>query len=180
MDLPEFRYHPDPVGTESMEASDAGCLVCGQKRGYIYVGPVYAVADLDDSICPWCISSGEASAKYDAEFTDAAAIGDYGNWDQVPGSVVVEVSRRTPGFTGWQQERWRTCCDDACAFLGRAGKKELEEIWPEALSSISAECGPEGEELDEYLDAMDKDLSPTAYIFKCLHCGRLLGYSDCD
>ena len=45
---------------------------------------------------------------------------------------------------------------------------------------LAAECGLEGEELDEYLDAMDKDLSPTAYIFKYLHCGRLLGYSDCD
>ncbi|MFZ2642415.1 MAG: CbrC family protein [Verrucomicrobiia bacterium] len=27
---------------------------------------------------------------------------------------------------------------------------------------------------------MNKDGSPTAYVFQCLHCGRHHGYSDCD
>jgi uncharacterized protein CbrC (UPF0167 family) len=42
----------------------------------------------------------------------------------VPDSVVREVVERTPGFFGWPQERWFTCCGDAAAFIGPAGKSE--------------------------------------------------------
>ena len=65
------------------------------------------------AICPWCIADGTAAARFGAAFTDAAGVGGYGDWDDVPPSVVDEVSQRTPGFTGWQQERWWTHCGDA-------------------------------------------------------------------
>ncbi len=39
--------------------------------------------------------------------------------------VIDEVSGRTPGFSGWQQERWLVHCGDACAFLGPAGRTEI-------------------------------------------------------
>jgi uncharacterized protein CbrC (UPF0167 family) len=32
---------------------------------------------------------------------------------------------------------------------------------------------------DEYFALLSRDGSPTAYVFKCRHCGRLGGYSDC-
>jgi len=178
MDLPHFTYHPDPLGTGSVVASDASCRVCGRARGYIYAGSPYAEEDLEDAICPWCIADGSAAARFDAEFVDAAGIGDDGSWAPVPAAVVEEVSRRTPGFIGWQQERWWTHCADAAEFLGRAGRHELEVRWPQAIEAIRHEIGYEGEEWDRYFAALDVEGSPTAYIFRCRHCGALGGYSD--
>ncbi|OIJ65019.1 hypothetical protein WN71_025805 [Streptomyces mangrovisoli] len=54
--------------------------------------------------------------------------------DDVPWSVVEEITRRTPGFAGWQQEAWLYHCGDGAAFLGPAGYSELE-AHPEALGS---------------------------------------------
>jgi hypothetical protein len=62
---------------------------------------VYAEAELDDQLCPWCIADGSAAAKFDAQFTDVL-------WavpDEVSAEVTEEVLRRTPGLSGWQQER---------------------------------------------------------------------------
>jgi len=39
MDLPTFRYHPDPLASGSIAASDAACACCNQHRGFIYTGP---------------------------------------------------------------------------------------------------------------------------------------------
>ena len=39
--------------------------------------------------------------------------------------------------------------------------------------------GPIYSEREEYLDVLDADGSPTAYLFRCLHCGKIGGYSDC-
>ncbi len=181
MSLPHFKYHPNPMGTESIVESDTECCCCGQKRGYIYVGPVYAEEDYDESICPWCIADGSAYQKLDASFTDECGIGGYGDWDNVPQEVISEIAYRTPCFCGWQQERWWTHCGDAGEFLGRAGCKELMEYGPEAISSIQDDTGlDDGPEWDEFFNALDKDGSPTAYIFKCRKCGKLGGYQDCD
>ncbi|MCB1753724.1 MAG: CbrC family protein, partial [Gammaproteobacteria bacterium] len=91
-----------------------------------------------------------------------------------------EVSFRTPGFSGWQQERWWTHCNDAAAFLGVAGKNEIEEYGEELVAEVKKETGYNDEEWNYYFKSMDKNGSPTAYIFRCLHCGKLGGYSDCD
>jgi uncharacterized protein CbrC (UPF0167 family) len=178
--LPTFRYHPDPLGTGSIVASPKACRCCGQRRGYIYVGPVYADEELDEALCPWCIGDGSAAREFDAQFTDPEGVGGYGSWDAVPPEVVDEVARRTPSFTGWQQERWWTHCSDAAAFLGRAGRRELEGTWAEAVPALMADAGLEGEEWKEYKASLDSEGSPTAYVFRCRHCGRLGGYSDFD
>jgi uncharacterized protein CbrC (UPF0167 family) len=139
MELPEFRYHPDPRGTGVVVDSDAECLACGQARGVIYTGPVYAEEELEQSLCPWCIADGTAAEKFEAEFTDVG----FGVPEDVPDSVTAELSERTPGFLGWQQEHWLYHCGDAAAFLGT---KEEE--------------------------------GSTEYLFRCLHCGTALKYSD--
>jgi len=176
--LPEFRYHPDPVATGSVVASDRPCRCCGRARGYIYTGPVYAEEELEQALCPWCIADGAAHAKFGAEFTDANSVGDQGEWPAVPDEVVVAVSQRTPGFSGWQQERWFSCCDDAAAFLGSMGRVDLERLGAEAIAAVKAECGYDGKEWSEYFAELNRDFGPTAYLFRCLHCGRLGGYSD--
>ena len=177
--LPAFRYHPDPLATGSIVASDASCRCCGQARGVVYSGPVYAEEELDDALCPWCIADGSAAARFGAEFVDGAGVGGYGQWDPVPAAVVVEVSQRTPGFSGWQQERWWTHCGDAAEFLGPSGAAELRARWAAALPSIQADVGYTGADWEEYVDALDRERGPTAYVFRCRHCGQLGGYSDC-
>jgi hypothetical protein len=177
--LPTFRYHPDPIGTGSIVESDEECECCARRRGYRYEGPVYAVVEIE-IVCPWCIDDGSAHENLGCEFTDSAGVGDHGSWSPVPDAIAEHVTTRTPGFSGWQQERWWTCCNDAAAFLGRAGRRELSELGPPAVEAIRLECGLEGAEWQDYFQALEKDGSPTAYVFECLHCGALGGYSDCD
>jgi hypothetical protein len=179
--LPKFKYHPDPVATGSIEKSDTACVCCGRARGYIYTGPVYAIEDYDDCICPWCIADGSAHEKLEASFHDEAGVGGGGEWDEVPESVVDEVAHRTPGFTAWQQEQWWTHCGDAAQFVGRAGHDALEAAGPQAIVAIQESAGmDDDEEWEEFFESLDKDGSPTAYLFKCSKCGKYGGYQDCD
>ena len=174
--LPAFKYHPDPIATGSIRRSDARCLACGEVRGFIYVGPVHSAERLEDSICPWCIADGTAAERLEAEFTDLG-------WevpDDVPAGVTDEVSRRTPGFHGWQQEHWLYHCRDAAAFLGPAGATELAP-YSDALEMLSHEHDEYGwppEQTATYLESLTREGSPTAYLFRCLGCGRHLAYSD--
>jgi len=176
--LPTFRYHPDPIGTGSIVASDTACRACGRVRGFIYTGPAYAEEELAESLCPWCIADGTAAAKFAATFVDGDGVGDYGSWDSVTPAVVEEVTQRTPAFSGWQQERWWTHCHDAAEFLGVAGRRELEDHWPDAIPAIRAEAGYGDSDWADYFAALDRQHGPTAYVFRCRHCGQLGGYSD--
>ena len=179
--LPAFKYHPNPTGTGSVVKSDVECCCCKKGTGYIYVGPVYAEDELHEQICPWCIADGSAHERFDAEFTDEAEVGGAGQWSYVPDDVVAEISQRTPGFSGWQQEQWWTHCGDAAAFVGRAGAEELEALGPEAVAAVQDSTGlSAGPEWEQFFSALDKDGSPTAYMFRCTKCGQIGGYQDCD
>jgi uncharacterized protein CbrC (UPF0167 family) len=178
MSLPNFKYHPDPIATGSIEVSNIKCVCCDEARGFIYKGLPYAEDELEDCICPWCIADGSAHEKFGAEFTDSEGVGGYGDWQPVSQEVIEEVTFRTPGFCGWQQERWFTHCNDAGVFLGRAGRKELEQFGAEAINAVKEEIGYDGEDWNEYFRSLDKDDEPTAYIFRCLHCNAYGGYSD--
>jgi uncharacterized protein len=177
--LPVFRYHPDPLASGSVVPSDLECRCCGRARGHIYTGPVYAEEELNEALCPWCIADGSAAERFDATFVDPGGVGDYGSWDEVPPAVVDEVAERTPGFTGWQQERWWTHCGDAAAFLGLAGRTELEGAWAGAIPSIRSDSQLSDSDWPAYLAALDRTDGPTAYVFRCTVCGVLGGYSDC-
>lgn len=179
--LPTFKYHPDPLATGSVRQDQAKCACCGKATGYVYTGPVYAQDQLDEQICPWCIADGSAHDRFDAEFTDEAGIGGGGQWESVSDEVISEVAHRTPGFSGWQQEQWWTHCGDAAAFIGKAGRKELDELGPQAIAAIQDSTGlSDGPEWDRFYSALDKDGSPTAYLFRCIKCGQIGGYQDCD
>ena len=164
--LPTFDYHPDPVGTGSVQVSAEACEVCRLARGYVYAGPVDAPGDLG-TICPWCIADGRAAAL-GATFCDASP-----RPAGVPPEVVVAIEQRTPGFLGWQQERWLFHCDDGAAYLGRAGTTELA-AYPTALDALRADG-----ESEELIEALHAEGDATAYLFRCRHCGTHLAYADC-
>ncbi|GAA3069926.1 CbrC family protein [Streptomyces glomeratus] len=162
-ELPSFPYHPDPLATGSVVAADTECLCCGLRRGYVYVGPVYAVADVRAELCPWCIADGSAAERFGAQFTEVTG--------EAPKSVVRTVERCTPGFSGWQQERWLTHCGDAAEYLGRAGAKELADH-PEAAQSLRETLG------ETFFASLDADGQPTAYLFRCRSCAQHVAYAD--
>jgi uncharacterized protein len=183
--LPNFRYHPDPLATGSIERSDVACAVCSKVRGYIYVGHVHVPSDEDlrDRVCPWCIADGTAHERFDATFADEAYVGGR-DWCAVPSEVAHVVATRTPSFTPWQNIYWFACCGDAAAYWGRAGHAEIVAEYASIESCLRADMGMTAAEHDdewaEYFHSLDKDNSPTAYVFRCLHCGTLGGFSDCD
>jgi uncharacterized protein CbrC (UPF0167 family) len=181
MALPSFKYHPDPLSTGSVVKSRTECVCCGQVRGFIYVGPVYAEEEYDENICPWCIADGSAHEKFDAEFADPDGIGNYGQWGKVAKRVIEEVAYRTPCFLSWQAERWWTHCRDAAQFVGSVGRKELMALGPQAVAAIRESAGlPEGPGWNSLLAALRKNGSPRAYLFRCVKCGQFGGYHDYD
>jgi uncharacterized protein len=135
MELPQFKYHPAPLTTGSIAPSGEVCEVCGSVRGYVYRAGTYGLRELT-AVCPWCIADGSAHEKFGVEFT--ASIGD-GDWEAVLEEIADAVAFRTPGFSGWQQERWFTRCGDAAEFLGPMGKEQIERAGPEALDVVRAE-----------------------------------------
>jgi uncharacterized protein CbrC (UPF0167 family) len=163
-------------------ASGEGCVVCEQARGYLYAGiPFCEEVVEEESICPWCIADRSAHARFAAEFVDAAAIGTgLAGAGPVPIEVVEEVAYRTPGFSGWQQECWFTHCSDAGAFLGAMGAEQLSAAGPGAVDAIRDSTGLEGATWDEFFAALDRNGSPRAYLFRCLHCPQFGGYADAD
>ncbi|MEV4537244.1 CbrC family protein [Asanoa sp. NPDC049518] len=183
-----FRYHPDPIATGSAERAEFVCHVCGQHREVRYTGPIYGRRA--ENLCLDCIHSGEASRalgtvavplhdgetlEMPAEFSDAVGVP-----DDVPRDVVTEITQRTPGFVGWQQESWLYHCADGAAYLGPAGHAELQRH-PDAYDIIRTdllERGWPAEEADNFMRRFDRTGEPTAYLFRCLHCTTHLASWD--
>jgi uncharacterized protein CbrC (UPF0167 family) len=176
--LPEFKYHPDPISTGSVQTNEAApCLGCSRARGYVYVGPAYSERFhyLSGNLCPWCIADGTAARRFGATFTDTGLL------EGVEQNALEELEKRTPGFTAWQQEQWQVCCGDAAAFLGPAGWRDLEhqsQASAAVRKYVREQYELRGKDLDDFLSALKRDDSPTAYIFRCLHCRKYLAYVD--
>ena len=177
MTLPEFKYHPDPIASGSVIESENKCKVCKKARGYIYQGPAYCEDDLEEAICPWCIADGSAHEKFDVSFTDVEAFPD----DLAP-EVVEEIAFRTPGFAAWQESKWLGCCKDAAAFVEPAGRAEINAKYPllegTLMTFIVQELHVSGGAAVRMLNSLDRDQSPTAFVFKCLHCDNNPVYVD--
>ncbi len=177
MDLPDFRYHPDPIRSGSIVASDTQCLCCGTRRGFVYAGPVYSERELEDALCPWCIADGSAHRAFDASFTDPAGFS-----EAISQQVVTEIAHRTPGFNAWQEPKWLTCCGDAAAFVEPAGYPDIRArhqlLEGTLMTYIVHELGISGGAAVRFLHGLDRDQGPTAYVFACRHCDAQPAYID--
>lgn len=176
--LPRFRYHPDPVATGAFDEVTITCACCSQRRTWRYTIPAYGTDDLRDSLCPWCIADGSAATHFHLVFTDLSA-----SWDaDIAPQVREEIERCTPGFSGWQQERWLFHCGDAAAFVGSGGWSDVRDL-PGAVADLRTQIsgwGFDTEEVEAFTESLDVDSSPVAHVFRCLTCDRHLAYADLD
>ena len=62
MELPKFRYHPNPIASGAIVNQDGTCACCEKDVDHLYMGHLFSIHDLEEKLCPWCIGSGEANA----------------------------------------------------------------------------------------------------------------------
>jgi uncharacterized protein len=172
MDIPNFRYHPDPFASGVVIGADADCESCGKARTLFYTGPFYA-ADEVENICLWCVADGTAAAKFDGLFVDDL------NFDgaDLSAEIVDEVTKRTPSYSAWQQEQWLVHCNDACEFHGFPSASELQCVSAE----IKAEWATSNElTASDWEKAVRGYESEDAgfYKFVCRHCRQTLFATD--
>jgi len=173
VELPTFKYHPDPLKTDSIVKSDALCECCGKANGYIYNSVMYSEDDIEN-ICPWCISNGAAASKFDGSFVDDLTLINDGLSDK----IITEVTELTPGFNSWQQDKWLSHCGDACEFHGDADRSDLVDLTGEKLMSFLKSELIDLEYWDQLLKGYEKGGSPAVYKFKCCGCSECFYYMD--
>ncbi|RFA30967.1 hypothetical protein CAI21_03050 [Alkalilimnicola ehrlichii] len=166
MELPHFKYHPNPVATGSVKASADECACCGQSRGYIYTASFYTSRDTRGPFCPWCIADGTAAAKFEGSFNDTYPL----ESASVPAGVLEEVECRTPGYASWQQEVWLAHCRDACEFHGDAPASELHALQGEELTEVLQDNMIELEYWQHILEGYVPGGNPCVFKFVCRHC----------
>jgi uncharacterized protein CbrC (UPF0167 family) len=178
--LPQFRYHPDPVATGSIEPrDDFVCSCCERQRDYAYIGPYvdqtedYHFAN-GDEICPWCIADGTAAEKWNASFIAPQYLSPDARSQMSP-EALAELEFRTPSFLCLQQERWLDHHGEAAAFIAAAGIDEYSNLPSQARIAMREWVGDRP--YDEPLHPTDRvnklkndGDGPTAYLFRCLHC----------
>jgi len=165
-ELPHFKYNPDALKHGIIKKESITCPVCQQDREYVYDGPFFSVEDVND-ICPWCIHDGRAAKKYDGTFIDGASAEDMEDDEKIN-----ELTKRTPSYTGWQQEHWLSHCDDFCAFKGYVGWKEIKPFKDELEDDLEQIMDDFDYEEDELKENLVNGSGMQGYLFECLHCGQ--------
>ena len=173
MELPKFKYHPDPIFTGVITVSNEVCECCGKAQGYIYKASFYSVEEVK-LICPWCIADGSAAEKFDGVFSDEYPLIAAG----ISAEIIDEVCKRTPGFISWQQETWQSHCGSACEFHGDANKQDLQELSGAKLESFLINSMIKTDHWANILQHYRKGGNPAVYKFKCVKCAQLIFSMD--
>ncbi|BDU41126.1 conserved hypothetical protein [Vibrio nigripulchritudo MADA3029] len=163
--LPSFRYHPDPVGTGAVIASEAKCDCCDRQRGYVYRASFYSTFEVHH-LCPWCIADGAAASKYQGAFVDDYPLMEAG----LSLAIVNEVAERTPGYVSWQQEVWQCHCDDACEFHGDAEPHEVKAMRGDMLEQFLTTHQIDAVLWERLAQSYVKGGDMAIYKFRCRHC----------
>lgn len=173
MDLPTFKYHPNPIATGAVKESDAACECCGQARGFIYTSRLYSAQKVE-AICPWCIADGSAAKKFEGMFCDDSPLAEAGLAEEVIG----EVSQRTPCFNSWQQQVWLTCCEDACEFHGNVSTAEVAAMDIDAAAEAFHGRWPNESQFEQFKKNYRPGGNPAIYKWVCRHCAKVQLYAD--
>lgn len=135
--LPFFRFHSEPIKTGSLIQKNHLCECCGTFAYYKYTGPFYSRRAVD-SLCPVCIANGLAARKYDGHFVDPFSV-KQSHGQPISQEMLDELTCRTPGFHGAQQEIW--FCFDGIpgVYLGDFNCKPenfmTEEFWEQVCQT---------------------------------------------
>jgi len=176
--LPFFKYHPDPIETMAFDHDEDEAVICDccDKATVVYYTEPFEPlgSTMDDKtlfLCPMCIKTGEASKKFKGKFQDPSLC------EKVDDKAKLEeLCYRTPGYLGYQPERWLAHCNDFCAFIDYIDDwEEIEELGIEAelaedLIAYAKLYEVDVEYIKEYL--VDEDGEFAGYLFRCLHCGK--------
>lgn len=130
-ELPYFKYNPNAIELGIIKIEKTNCPVCKQDRNYTYNGPFYSVDEVE-GICPWCIKDGSAAKKYNGDFQDTESCESV---DQE--EYLIELTTMTPGYKGWQQERWLSHCGDFCALKSYVGWSQIKDLKEELKNDLS-------------------------------------------
>ncbi len=167
--LPKFKYYPGFYNSEDICTEPQVCDCCKQNTEASVFG-MYSEQEVR-YICVDCVASGKATATFDGTFVQDAE-GGVSDPD-----LIDELFSRTPGYSSWQGEYWRSCCGDFCAYLGNVGEEELDEMG--ILDEVYENYEEEGGNAYD-LEGLSTVDSPTGYLFRCLHCGRYRLWVDMD
>ncbi|QQE11174.1 CbrC family protein [Planctomycetota bacterium] len=175
-ELPKFKYHPDPIATGSIEASEDKCACCGMRRGYLCVVGYFGQGD-EEFMCPWCISDGTARRKLHNNLFDEWTLQKAG----ISKEIIDEVHQRTVPYESWQTPEWQACCGDACEYHGTPEREDLEKLSFEEGQELYYDCFEDEADWREHVAEFDKEtMHGGVYKFVCKHCGKVLMYYDCD
>ncbi|NDV93907.1 hypothetical protein D0T84_03105 [Dysgonomonas sp. 521] len=184
-ELPYFKYHPDPIETGAFESDQTvECDCCGKETPIYYTGPFFSVEDIE-ALCPWCISSGKAAKKFKGDFQDYSSIEGIavtpGDADTInyTKEAIEELTERTPGYRGWQQEHWLGHCNDLCAFVGYVGWQEIEDKLHQ-FADLEGDCNNLHMKIEDLPKYLRNNGSCQGYLFQCLHCKKYRLYFDFD
>jgi uncharacterized protein CbrC (UPF0167 family) len=164
--IPDFKYNPNALNLGIIKSQKTMCPVCIKEREAVYEGPFYSSEEVE-GICPWCIQDGSAAKKYDGYFQDSESCDSVARRE-----YLIELITRTPGYSGWQQERWLSHCGDFCAlksYVAWADIKDLKGELTNDFNQIKTNYGLTQEELE---NSLIDNRSMQGYLFQCLSCGK--------
>jgi uncharacterized protein len=169
--LPAFPYHPDPVASGVIVASESKCVCCNQARGLVYIGPAHTKHEgVRENLCPWCIADGSAASKFDVEFADAHPLFKAG----IDRKIVDVVTKQTLGYFSWQQDDWLTHCRDACAFHGHASAEDIKLASRATIEAWKTEYGMTDIDWNTVTAGYQPRGHSAFYKFVCRKCSQVL------
>lgn len=173
-ELPFFKYHPNIYKQNYFETSENICKCCGNKTT-MWTEWMYTAEDDVDCICVHCIHDGSASKKFNGDFVDFVEPGVEDD------TKTDEILHRTPGYVSLQGERWQTCCEDYCIYLGPTDCEELNNlnISDDVIQECSEREGFNINKEDIQIDGGCFGLL-NGYLFQCSHCGKYYLVVDYD
>lgn len=189
--LPEFPFHPNVYLLGLFDrVTGSKCTCCKEDSEYLYKGPFYTEYD-DVKVCPWCISDGRASEKYNGVFQSSV---DYKgttlmvsydsesrDYMYLRNDEIVEpitddnlntLLFRTPSYVAWQEPHWMSHCGELCIFMGYLEIDELEGMREKLQEDISKYESMYGTGIRNLA------LSGGLYLFQCTACYQLRLHLD--